>query len=141
MALSLRNARRAFAQGAVEAESRGFYLLMVIAHVLFLAAGPIEVLLLHRPFIPPIAIVATWIVVLTMALRYWAIATLGERWNTRVIVIPGLAAVAWARTRFVRHPTTSQWQSRSSSAGALCLGDRARRHRRQRPPARGAHPP
>ena len=104
MALSLRNARRAFAQGAVEAESRGFYLLMVIAHVLFLAGGPIEVLLLRRPFIPPIAIVATWIVVLTMALRYWAIATLGERWNTRVIVIPGLAAVASGPYRFVRHP-------------------------------------
>lgn len=104
MALSWRNARRAFARGAVEAESRGFYLLMVVAHVLFLAAGPLEVLLLGRPFLPPVAIVATWLVVLTMALRYWAIATLGERWNTRVIVIPGLPAVASGPYRFVRHP-------------------------------------
>jgi methyltransferase len=104
MALSARNARRAFARGGVEAESRGFYLMMVVAHVGFLAAGPLEVLLLDRPFLPPLAIVATWIVVLTMALRYWAILTLGERWNTRVIVIPGLAAVASGPYRFVRHP-------------------------------------
>ncbi|MEO8198406.1 MAG: isoprenylcysteine carboxylmethyltransferase family protein [Thermoanaerobaculia bacterium] len=104
MALSWRNARQAFAQGAVEAESRSFYLLMVVAHVLFLAAGPLEVLLLHRPFIPPVAIVATWIVVLTMALRYWAILTLGERWNTRVIVTPGVPAVASGPYRFARHP-------------------------------------
>ncbi len=102
--LSLRNARRAFARGAIEAESRGFYLLMVLAHVAFLAAGPLEVLLARRPFIPPVAIVATWIVVLTMGLRYWAILTLGERWNTRVIVIPGLPAVASGPYRFVRHP-------------------------------------
>ncbi|MEO8275167.1 MAG: isoprenylcysteine carboxylmethyltransferase family protein [Thermoanaerobaculia bacterium] len=104
MALSLRNARRARALGAVEGESRGFYLLMVVAHVVFLAAGPIEVLLFERPFIPPIAIVATWIVVLTMALRYWAIVTLGDRWNTRVLVVPGAAAVASGPYRFVRHP-------------------------------------
>ena len=104
MALSLRNSRRAFARGGIEAESRGFYLLMVVAHILFLAAGPLEVLLARRPFIPPVAIVATWIVVLTMALRYWAILTLGERWNTRVIVIPGLPAVASGPYRFVRHP-------------------------------------
>ena len=104
MGLSWRNARRALARGGVEAESRSFYLLMVVAHVLFLAAGPLEVVLLGRPFIPPVAIVATWIVVLTMALRDWAIVTLGERWNTRVIVVPGLPAVASGPYRFVRHP-------------------------------------
>ena len=104
MGLSWRNARRALARGGVEAESRSFYLLMVVAHGLFLAAGPLEVVLLGRPVIPPVAIVATWIVVLTMALRYWAIVTLGERWNTRVIVVPGLPAVASGPYRFVRHP-------------------------------------
>ena len=104
MLLSLRNARRAFARGGVEAESRRFYLLLVVVHVLILAAGPLEVVLFARPFVPPLAIVATWIVCLTMALRYWAIFTLGERWNTRVIVIPGLPPVASGPYRFVRHP-------------------------------------
>ena len=104
MGLSARNARRAFARGGIEAESHGFYLLMVVAHVAFLAAGPLEVLFLDRPFVPPVAIVATWIVLLTMVLRYWAIFTLGERWNTRVIVIPGLPAVASGPYAIVRHP-------------------------------------
>ncbi len=104
MGLSLRNARRSFARGGIEAESRGFYWLLVVAHAAFLAAGPLEVLLFRRPFVPPVAIVATWIVLLAMALRYWAIFTLGERWNTRVIVIAGLPAVATGPYRFVRHP-------------------------------------
>ena len=39
-----------------------------------------------------------------MALRYWAIATLGERWNTRVIVVPGAPAVTAGPYRFLRHP-------------------------------------
>jgi methyltransferase len=37
-------------------------------------------------------------------LRYWAIATLGRRWNVRVIVVPGLAAVHDGPYRFMRHP-------------------------------------
>ena len=40
-----------------------------------------------------------------MGLRYWAVHTLGERWNARVIVVPGLPALAdLGPYRFVRHP-------------------------------------
>jgi methyltransferase len=38
------------------------------------------------------------------ALRWWAIATLGGRWNTRVIVVPGAAPVTGGPYRFLRHP-------------------------------------
>jgi methyltransferase len=38
------------------------------------------------------------------ALRYWAIATLGWRWNTRIVVVPGAAPVTGGPYRFVRHP-------------------------------------
>ena len=34
------------------------------------------------------------VVLLAQALRWWCIATLGPRWNTRVVVVPGLALVA-----------------------------------------------
>ncbi len=37
-------------------------------------------------------------------LRYWAIATLGRRWNTRVLVLPGLAPIAEGPYRWVGHP-------------------------------------
>lgn len=38
------------------------------------------------------------------ALRYWAIATLGNRWNTRILVIEGLPAIRRGPYRFLAHP-------------------------------------
>jgi methyltransferase len=37
-------------------------------------------------------------------LRYWAITTLGPRWNTRILIIPGLAPVRHGPYRYLRHP-------------------------------------
>jgi methyltransferase len=42
--------------------------------------------------------------VASQALRWWCIATLGRRWNTRVIVVPGLAPVTSGPYRFLAHP-------------------------------------
>jgi methyltransferase len=38
------------------------------------------------------------------ALRYWAILSLGERWTTRVIVLPGAPLVKSGPYKYVRHP-------------------------------------
>ena len=38
------------------------------------------------------------------ALRYWAIGSLGRRWNTRILVLPGKPLVAEGPYRFVPHP-------------------------------------
>lgn len=104
LALSVRNARRAFARGGLEVEGRGAYAAMVGVHALFLPAAALEAFALDRPFAPALAAAMAALVVLSMALRWWAIATLGERWNTRVIVVPGEPAVARGPYRFVRHP-------------------------------------
>lgn len=104
LVLSKRNAARAFARGGIEGESRAFYATMVVAHALFLAAAPLEVLLAGRLFRPGLAAVMLALAAGAMALRYWAIATLGDRWNTRVIVVPGEPAVASGPYRYVRHP-------------------------------------
>ena len=47
-----------------------------------------------------------WLVVfiLLQAGRVWVIASLGSRWTTRVIVMPGSAAVAGGPYRWLRHP-------------------------------------
>ena len=42
--------------------------------------------------------------VLAQALRYWAIASLGRRWNTRVLVLPGAALVRTGPYHWLRHP-------------------------------------
>lgn len=104
LALSTRHARRALAAGGVEAESRGAYAAMVGTHAAFLLAAPLEVALWAPPFVPVLGWPMLALVAAAMALRYWAIAALGERWNTRVIVLPGAPAVTGGPYRFVRHP-------------------------------------
>ncbi len=38
------------------------------------------------------------------ALRLWVLATLGERWTTRIIVLPGAPLIAKGPFRFFSHP-------------------------------------
>ncbi len=55
------------------------------------------------------------LVLASQALRWWCIATLGRRWNTRVIVVPGLPPVdRRALPAGARTPTTSRSSSRAS---------------------------
>ena len=42
--------------------------------------------------------------VIAQALRYWSVATLREKWNTRVIVISGDEPVTRGPYRYIRHP-------------------------------------
>jgi methyltransferase len=104
LALSRRNAARALARGGREAEPRVFYALMVAAHTLFLAACPLEVFWARRPFLPALGLPMLALVAGAMALRYWAVVALGDRWNTRVIVVPGEPAVTTGPYRHLRHP-------------------------------------
>jgi methyltransferase len=104
LVLSTRHARLALAAGGVEAESKGAYALMVALHTAFLVAAPLEVVRLERPFVPWLGWPMLAPAAAAMALRYWAIAALGARWNTRVIVVPGAPAVDSGPYRFVRHP-------------------------------------
>ena len=101
--ISRRHERRLRARGAVEAGA-GHYPLMVGVHVALLVAAPAEVLLLRRPFLPWLGWPMLTLVAATMALRYWVVATLGERWTTRVLVLQGAPLVASGPFRFLPHP-------------------------------------
>lgn len=103
LVLSKRNAARAFARGGVE-RGQGHYRVMVVFHSLFLVSCVAEVFLLNRPFPGALGWAALGAAVLAQALRYWAISALGDRWNSRIIVIPGLAPVTGGPYRFLRHP-------------------------------------
>jgi methyltransferase len=100
---SARNRRRLEARGAFE-EGAGHYPWMVLTHAGFLLATPLEVFQLHRPFLPALGYPMLGLVAATMALRYWAICTLGERWCTRVIVLAEAPLVGTGPYRFLRHP-------------------------------------
>jgi methyltransferase len=103
LVLSARNARLARARGAVES-GRGHYPVMAAFHGAFLVACAAEVVLLDRPFPGLLGWACLALVLAAQGLRYWAVATLGERWNTRVIVVPGEPPITSGPYRWVRHP-------------------------------------
>jgi methyltransferase len=101
--LSSRNAARALAAGGVEA-GRGHYPAMVLFHAAFLGACALEPLLWPRPWPPAASAAALACALLAMALRWWAVHTLGGRWTTRVVVLPGAAPVTGGPYRWLTHP-------------------------------------
>jgi methyltransferase len=80
----------------------GHYPFMVVLHVGLLVACLFEAA--QRPFIPALGWPMLAVVLLAQALRWWCISTLGPRWNTRIIVIPGLPLVDGGPYRWLRHP-------------------------------------
>jgi methyltransferase len=77
---------------------------MVILHTAFLVACVAEAVFLERPFLAWLGGPALAAVAATMALRWWVITTLGERWTTRVWVLPGAPRVEGGPFRWLRHP-------------------------------------
>jgi methyltransferase len=100
--LSARNARRALARGAVES-GRGHYPAMVAVHALFLVACAAEALAFPEPP-SPLALLAVAGALGAQALRWWAVSALGDRWNTRILVVPGEPPVTRGPYRWLRHP-------------------------------------
>jgi methyltransferase len=103
LAISRRHIARLKARGAIEA---GFshYPWMVAVHASFLAACVVEVWLLNRPWVPPLGFAMLALLVGAAALRSWVIATLGDRWSTRVVFVPGEPPVLTGPFRWLRHP-------------------------------------
>lgn len=101
--LTQRNARRLLARGG-RVVGDAHYPAMVLLHTGLLLAAPLEVALLERPFLPTLGWPMLLVVVGTMGLRYWAISTLGDRWTTRIFVVPGEAPKLGGPYRYLRHP-------------------------------------
>jgi methyltransferase len=103
LVVSQRHLRWAMSRGGVEA-GRGHYPVMVALHTALLFGCLVEVVTLDRPFVPPLGWAMLAVVVVSQALRWWCIATLGPQWNTRVVVVPGLRLVRTGPYRWLRHP-------------------------------------
>jgi methyltransferase len=103
LAVADRNARWAFANGGKEF-GRRHYPVMVSIHAALLLNCVTEVWLLHRPFIPLLGWPMLALAASSQALRWWCIATLGRRWNTRVIVLTDVPLVRRGPYRWLRHP-------------------------------------
>jgi methyltransferase len=90
------------AEGAYE-RGAGHYPLIVVLHVAWLLATLVEGWLRGAELSP---LWPLWAVLFLggQALRYWAILSLGERWTTRVIVLPGAPLVGSGPYKFLPHP-------------------------------------
>lgn len=97
LALSQRNTRRLLARGAYEVAPE-HYPFLVLLHATWLA-----VLWFFGPG-PPIHLVPLILFVLLQLARVWVIATLGDRWTTRIIILPGAPLVTSGPYRWVNHP-------------------------------------
>jgi len=95
--LAKSNTRRLLAHGARE-QGAGHYPLIVIVHGLWLIS--LWWLALDRP------VRLFWLIlfVLIEAARVWVLASLGRRWTTRIIILPGEPLVRRGPYRFVNHP-------------------------------------
>lgn len=100
---SRRNLARAMRRGAIECGA-AHYPAMVVVHVLFLISAACEVLIFHRPFPGALGWIALALSAGSQALRWWSIGTLGDRWNTRIVVIPGEPLITTGPYRIIRHP-------------------------------------
>ena len=92
-----RNTQRLLAQGAFEAAPR-HYPLIVLVHAAWLLG-----LWLLAPALRPNPILIGVFGLLQIA-RLWVLATLGERWTTRIIVLPGAPLLRAGPYRFLSHP-------------------------------------
>lgn len=101
--VSLRNATWSFEHGGKEF-GKSHYPFMVVLHTALLISCVAEVYFLQRPFYPVIGSVLFVLAILCQVARWWCISALGKRWNTRVIIVPGLPRVTSGPYRFLSHP-------------------------------------
>ncbi len=103
LVVSVRNAAWSKERGGVES-GQSHFPFMVVLHTGLLVGALVEAWV-RRPDVPS---VLAWsmlaLVVASQALRWWCISTLGRRWNTRVIIVPGLPPVTGGPYRLMRHP-------------------------------------
>jgi methyltransferase len=97
LVIARRNTRELLGRGAIERGSN-HYPVMVALHASWLAGlwfwGWNAVL--NMAFLAPYAAL--------QPIRFWILVTIGRRWTTRILSVPGETLVARGPYRFMRHP-------------------------------------
>ncbi|GAA2088924.1 isoprenylcysteine carboxyl methyltransferase family protein [Actinomadura alba] len=105
LVVARRNERWSLSRGGL-VTGQGHYPWMVVLHSGLLLGCLLEAGLAGRTFAPALGWPMLVLVVAAQGLRWWCIGALGRRWNTKVIVVPGLPPVTSGPYRFrrLRHP-------------------------------------
>jgi len=97
LALAQANTKRLMARGAIEVGA-AHYSLIVALHAAWLLA----LWIYGRE--QPVSLPLLTVFVVLQALRVWVLATLGTRWTTRIIVLPGEPLITTGPYRLIAHP-------------------------------------
>jgi methyltransferase len=97
LVIARRNTEKLMARGAIEVGA-GHYPLIVVLHAAWLAA------LWLYGCDQDVNLAALGAFVVLQGLRVWILATLGPRWTTRIIVLPGEPLVSAGPYRYLSHP-------------------------------------
>jgi methyltransferase len=97
LVISSYNTRKLLSRGAVEMAPR-HYPLIVAVH----AAWLISLWIFGHN--QPVSIIALIFYLVLQGLRCWVMWTLGSRWTTRIIILPGLPLMSAGPYRFLSHP-------------------------------------
>ena len=103
LVVSKRNTAWSLKQGGVEYGAE-HYKVMVAMHTLFLVSMLAEFFWLGSDLSSNARFLAVVVAFLCQISRLWIIRTLGQQWNTRVIIVPGLTRVLRGPYRFLTHP-------------------------------------
>ncbi len=103
MNTSRRHRNQLLSKGAPPARDPGF-LGMALLHIGILGGSLVEAVVFNRSAPTWLALPAAFVVLGAMALRLWAIVSLGEHWNVRVVDSTLLGVVQRGPYRHIRHP-------------------------------------
>ena len=103
LGISRRNQRQLENRG-VRKVAEPHFRWMVLLHGGVLIAAAVEVVVLHRPLIPALAIPMAVLFVLANLLRWWVIRTLAGHWNVQVMASSDVGVVTSGPYKWVRHP-------------------------------------
>jgi len=100
--LAKKNERYLKSNGAIEYDKKG-YKYIVLMHNLFFISVITEFLFMERQ-INEYCKILLIIFICTQLLRYWAIFTLGKRWNTKILVLPNTEPIRSGVYKYLKHP-------------------------------------
>jgi methyltransferase len=102
LVLSKRNEAWLRLRGAYEV-GRKHYKYLGALHILFFATLIAEIFF-YRRNMPRWWWMPFSLFLLAQGLRFWSIGTLGRRWTTRIMALPGASVVTTGPYRYLRHP-------------------------------------
>ncbi|WP_273126052.1 isoprenylcysteine carboxyl methyltransferase family protein [Bacillus weihaiensis] len=102
LVIAKKNEKWMVKRGALE-HGQEHYPFIVLLHIAFLLSLFLEVILFEKQ------IVNLWyfviaLLAITQLIRYWALISLGQYWNTKIMIVPNDVVVCKGPYRFIRHP-------------------------------------